>query len=487
VKVLQWVVIASLIVPLSLQAQIRVAVEDGSGNGTGSDIVAQLNDDTWADFTATLVTAADIDTSGELANYDVVILGGSGSNNADWTLDMANALSTFVTSGGGAILTGWGNFDMQSADPITTVLEAIFPTQNIPSTDQFDNSGALLEITQAHPITTGLSDYSVGSGCCTELNPLAPEAGDTVLATMDGSNAGAGSTAVAVKNPGNGFTVYLGHVYMGSTGYLVAPLRTGNPDRLLEQAAVWAASGDVETPDTAVFKVTKTFSDGSTDNVDVALTCTAGLPLQQSFTIAGGDPSGVSFTVTDIAPGGATCTVEESGGPDGYTTVMNGGTGCSWDGVTGGVFICSIENIADAATFTVSMEWVVDAQGGGNAFDDEVPVTIWCDSEISPFTGTDSGDWYYETTLGDGDSAVVTVDTTAGSASCWATQDAMQVGGVESTDDCGPQPVGAGEPVSCTFTNSLFYEGIPTLSQYGMAILALLMLGMGFVGFRRFA
>jgi len=32
----------------------------------------------------------------------------------------------------------------------------------------------------------------------------------------------------------------------------------------------------------------------------------------------------------------------------------------------------------------------------------------------------------------------------------------------------------------------VFFEGIPTLNHYGMAILALLMLGVGFVGFRRF-
>jgi hypothetical protein len=38
----------------------------------------------------------------------------------------------------------------------------------------------------------------------------------------------------------------------------------------------------------------------------------------------------------------------------------------------------------------------------------------------------------------------------------------------------------------CTIVNSVFFEGIPTLSQYGLAIMALLMLGVGFVGFRRF-
>ena len=44
----------------------------------------------------------------------------------------------------------------------------------------------------------------------------------------------------------------------------------------------------------------------------------------------------------------------------------------------------------------------------------------------------------------------------------------------------------AAEEVSCEFTNTVFFEGIPTLSQYGLAIMALLMLGVGFVGFRRF-
>jgi hypothetical protein len=39
---------------------------------------------------------------------------------------------------------------------------------------------------------------------------------------------------------------------------------------------------------------------------------------------------------------------------------------------------------------------------------------------------------------------------------------------------------------ACHITNTVFFEGIPTLNQYGLAILAVLMLGVGFVGFRRF-
>jgi hypothetical protein len=38
----------------------------------------------------------------------------------------------------------------------------------------------------------------------------------------------------------------------------------------------------------------------------------------------------------------------------------------------------------------------------------------------------------------------------------------------------------------CDVEGTVFFEGIPTLSQYGLAIMALLMLGVGFVGMRRF-
>ncbi len=58
---------------------------------------------------------------------------------------------------------------------------------------------------------------------------------------------------------------------------------------------------------------------------------------------------------------------------------------------------------------------------------------------------------------------------------------------VEATNTCGGEvEIFPNEGASCTFENTVFFEGIPTLSQYGLAIMALLMLGVGFVGFRRF-
>jgi hypothetical protein len=43
----------------------------------------------------------------------------------------------------------------------------------------------------------------------------------------------------------------------------------------------------------------------------------------------------------------------------------------------------------------------------------------------------------------------------------------------------------SGDEIACEIVNTVFFEGIPTLNRFGMAILALLMLGVGLIGFRR--
>ena len=45
-----------------------------------------------------------------------------------------------------------------------------------------------------------------------------------------------------------------------------------------------------------------------------------------------------------------------------------------------------------------------------------------------------------------------------------------------------------GSTIICTVTNTfVFFEGIPVLNRYGLALLVLLMLGIGVIGFRRFS
>ncbi len=237
-------------------------------------------------------------------------------------------------------------------------------------------------------------------------------------------------------------------------------------------------------PDAAYFSVTKTFSDGRDDEVEVTLTCNSGLPLQQSFTIAGGG-AGVKFVVTQIQGPDTTCKVTESGGPEGYTPIFNSGAGCSWEGVMDDQFTCEINNVAESATFTVSKEWMIV----GAVLEEirmEAAVSIYCNNGITGgfFNGTE---YQYNGILsGDGDTLEVSVDTSTRSAQCRAVEDVVQ-SGVESADDCGTRTIPAGGGSSCTITNTVFFEGIPTLGEVGLAILALLMLGVGFIGLRRSA
>ena len=56
---------------------------------------------------------------------------------------------------------------------------------------------------------------------------------------------------------------------------------------------------------------------------------------------------------------------------------------------------------------------------------------------------------------------------------------------VVSSNGCGPRLIPAGATFSCTITNTVFFEGIPTLNRYGLALMALLMLAIGLLGFRR--
>jgi len=226
------------------QAQIvpiRVAVEDGTGRGGGAATVAQLNDDTFSDFQATLVNTFDIDTAIELSAYDVVILGGSGFNDADYTTTMISELRTWVIAGGGLVGTGWIDHETNSSDPWASDLDFLLPGQNILASSQNTGpSGTINILDNTHPVTFGLSNFTPGASFI-EVNPLAPESNDTVLANIVGRP---NDIAIAVKSVGSGRSLYLGSIYMASsTQYSTGTLRTGVPDQLLEQGVAWAADG----------------------------------------------------------------------------------------------------------------------------------------------------------------------------------------------------------------------------------------------------
>ena len=176
---------------------------------------------------------------------------------------------------------------------------------------------------------------------------------------------------------------------------------------------------------------------------------------------------------------------------------------CEWSGVfPGDINECFIYNIPDPVEVEVTKVWDVTNMGG-DYFSRDVDLTIGCNSEISPYTWKKNGNWYYKTKLDDGDFVddqyTVTVEVIPDypSSLCWAEEDHVY-SAVEVTSDCGhydkqlhelvgAMEVSVGHGASCTITNTLFFEGIPSLNRYGLALLALLMLGVGMVGFRRFA
>ena len=296
-------------------------------------------------------------------------------------------------------------------------------------------------------------------------------------------------TGVAPENDG---TVY------ELTGWLSS---TEPSQGICSNGAVASAAANVAiTLDTTstVFWVTKDFTDDNPDPVDVHIRCNTGLPLEQSFTLVEGGT--VGFTVLSYAQGELDCDVWEEPVPDGYTPDYVAGAttgignfdddeeGCHFTNVVNGQFTCDVTNAADPGMFTVNKQWVLDEEGAG-LIDQNVDVTISCNSEILTQGATfddQTNYWVLTGTIGDGGSLTAEVDTEAGAASCMATEVVSETW-VLSTGDCGWQPVPAASDVQCTFVNTAFFEGIPTLSQYGMALMALLMLGIGMVGFRRFA
>ncbi len=244
------------VVPAFNAQAIDVAVVEtvGGGLGGGAAVVAQLNDDTYFDFTATLVDPSGVDSAIKLANYDVVVLGGSGAGiDPLWTMKMANALKIFVEGGGGVLMTGWGHWNSLSGGSSNAAAVAILDTfvpGDIDTLYSFFFSvfspGTTIVLTDLdHPITEGLpGSVSYGNGCCLEYNrhPLQP--GDVSLGEPSNPTFGPGHALIYRENigAGNGRSAYLGALHLAAVSdhpSIQSGLRSGPGDQLLEQALAW--------------------------------------------------------------------------------------------------------------------------------------------------------------------------------------------------------------------------------------------------------
>jgi len=215
---------------------VRVAVVDSSGGSNDQGlqaIVNQLNDHTYYAFNASLVPPASADTLAELQQFDVVIIGGTGHESNQFA-SFASALRGYVENGGGLVTTGWGIYAAGGLTETTrTDFDALVPVNTGGSYTY--TSGATVTPTGTSPIVTGVGNFTVGG--YTEYAAGSPrvDADAVTLATAEAM------PVAASKEFGAGRSVYLGPIYAGSNSFSTSDLRSGNADRLLEQAVAWAA------------------------------------------------------------------------------------------------------------------------------------------------------------------------------------------------------------------------------------------------------
>jgi hypothetical protein len=263
----------------------------------------------------------------------------------------------------------------------------------------------------------------------------------------------------------------------------------------------------------ASFLVTKEFTDGKSNptEVEVTISCNTGLPIIQSQTIS--QTQEVTFIVQSFDTGELNCTItEDLSDPAlaGYTPSYYWQQGepdadsCEYTDVNGGdENSCHIVNNADPVPVVIEKDWIIEGMGGDQV-NQNFELTLYCDADIvdgyyntrskdkpgcgAPIKGSNgNGQWQSCLDLQSNGDTTFTPEVIPEwpSSHCWVDEHVYD-DSVELDNGCKDINVSHGQGDSCLITNTVFFEGIPTLSQYGMAIMALLMLGVGLVGFRRF-
>lgn len=252
------------------------------------------------------------------------------------------------------------------------------------------------------------------------------------------------------------------------------------------------------------FRVYKDFTDDAELDADMYIQCNSGLPLSADYSLQ--DEGWVEFVVRDFVAGVMDCDVWEDPVPEGYEVSYEadnaGGDGiagdwyadedgCHFEDVTGGLFTCDVTNSMLPIDIEVNKVWEVSPESNIEV-DYQAEAEYTCYNVYTSAEGT-SGDYALETVEGtlyfDGATDTQTIEdlyaAADGSSYCTVAEPYVDDHVEADASDCEEVPVENG--ASCTIYNSVFFEGVPTLGQYGLALLSLLMLGMGVIAVRRFA
>jgi type 1 glutamine amidotransferase len=228
---------------------LRVAIEIASGSSGRTPPNACYAIDSLCDaqdWEDSIVTGTDIDTPGELANFDVVVSGDVGYNDNDFaTYD--DALLSWVRDGGGFVGLGWIVYGIYRSPQPYSPMDSVMPV--MASGDYgFLTTGTVTITDSTHPITQGVSDFNIYSHG--EWANAGLWSGAVALGSYSNSPSNA---SIAYRMVGAGRSVYLGPIYFANFGgYNNEPYyQDANAMRLLKQAIEWAAWGSssgIETP-----------------------------------------------------------------------------------------------------------------------------------------------------------------------------------------------------------------------------------------------
>jgi hypothetical protein len=253
----------------------------------------------------------------------------------------------------------------------------------------------------------------------------------------------------------------------------------------------------------AEFVVQSRFTDGNNITpVKLNIKCNTGSPLDQSLTVYPDDGAFGKFEVkfiVDAFPDGALdCEVWQDP-PTGYSTEydceantgceVNQGVGpCQYEDVRiGETNHCLIQSIVDPVDLTVTKQWQYERDDP--SIDNIVRIDLNCINVTGGDGLYDSGsmswNWLFEGAIDQNTASVQPAFD--GSTQCWAEERALS-SAIEVENGCaGPITINTGdEPHACTVTNTVFYEGIPTLGSLGLWIFSALMLLTGLLATRRF-
>jgi len=250
-------------------------------------------------------------------------------------------------------------------------------------------------------------------------------------------------------------------------------------------------------------------SNGADVDVVATLTCNTGNPLVQSLPID--TNQGVVFVVENFEGSPAIgCSISIDDVNTGYemqkinanSIALNPALTDSCNYTETAVAGISVAGLVDnecifvlapeAFSWTINKDW----DFSDNTDVAQIADFYWyCNNAMDDIDDDNPGqeDGYFTLYAGDDDYTIDWLypnpDSLGGrfATNCFATE-TLRDSAVESDQGCnyGTSFELGDDAKSCLVTNTVFFEGIPTLSQYGLAIMALLMLGVGFVGFRRF-